>query len=154
MNRRAFVAGLGAVLAAPVGAEAQQTGKVRRIGILLTTVAAEHPQHELSDAFRQGLRELGYLEGRNVLIEYRATQGSAERLRDLFAELARFNVDLILVVGGTPAARAAQQANVMIPVIAPAMGDPLATEWSPALHIPEGISLDRPFSALRWFRNA
>jgi putative tryptophan/tyrosine transport system substrate-binding protein len=138
MNRRAFVAGLGAVLAAPLAAEAQQTGKVRRIGVLLTTVASEHPQHELSDAFRRALRELGYVEGQNILIEYRSTQGSGERLPDVFGELARFNVELILVVGGTPAARAAKQANVMIPVIAPAMGDPVGDGVVASLAHPGG----------------
>jgi len=126
MNRRAFVTGLGAVLAAPHAAEAQQVGNVRRIGLLLTTVASEHPQHELSDAFRRGLRELGYVEGENIVIYSWSTQGtSAERLPDVFADLVRFNVELILVVGGTPAARAAKQSNVVVPVIAPAMGDPV-----------------------------
>jgi len=111
------------LLAAPLVAETQQSAKVARIG-LVTTTSSEHPQRELSDAFRRGLRELGYVEGQNIVIEYRSAQGRAERLPELFAELARRKVDLILVVGGTPMARAAKQANVQIPVIAPAMGDP------------------------------
>ena len=123
MDRRAFLAAAAALLAAPLAAEAQQGGKVRRIGLL--TTSSEHPQRELADAFRRGLAELGYVEGQNIVIEYRSAQGRAERFPDLFAELARLEVDLILSVGGTPVARAAKQANVTIPVIVPAMGDPV-----------------------------
>ena len=112
-----------ALLAAPLVVEAQQGGKVRRIGVL--TISSEQPQRELADAFRRGLAELGYVEGQNIVIEYRSAQGMAERFPDLFAELARLEVDLILSVGGTPVARAAKQANVTIPVIVPAMGDPV-----------------------------
>jgi putative ABC transport system substrate-binding protein len=112
------------LLAAPLVVEAQQGEKLRRIGVL-TTFSSEHPQRDLFDAFRRGLRELGYVEGQNIVIEYRSTQGKAERLPDLFAELTRLKVDLILVLGGTPMARAAKHANVTIPVIAPAMGDPV-----------------------------
>jgi len=113
------------LLAAPLVAEAQQGRKVGRIGLLATSFSSAHPQRELSDAFQRGLRELGYVEGQNIVIEYRSAQGRAERLPDLFAELARLKVDLILAVGGTPMARAAKQANITIPVIAPAMGDPV-----------------------------
>ena len=111
------------LLAAPLVVEAQQGGKVRRIGLL--TTSSEQPQRELADAFRRGLAELGYVEGQNIVIEYRSAQGRAERFLDLFAELARLEVDLILCVGGTPVARAAKQAKVTIPVIVPAMGDPV-----------------------------
>jgi putative tryptophan/tyrosine transport system substrate-binding protein len=112
-----------ALLAAPLVVEAQQGGKVRRIGLL--TISSEQPQRELADAFRRGLAELGYVEGQNIVIEHRSAQGRVERFPDLFAELARLEVDLILSVGGTPVARAAKQANVTIPVIVPAMGDPV-----------------------------
>jgi putative tryptophan/tyrosine transport system substrate-binding protein len=112
------------LLAAPLVVEAQQGETLRRIGVL-TTFSSEHPQRDLFDAFRRGLRELGYVEGQNIVIEYRSAQGKAERLPDLFAELTRLKVDLILVLGGTPMARAAKHANVTIPVIAPAMGDPV-----------------------------
>ena len=112
-----------ALLAAPLVVEAQQGGKVRRIGLL--TISSEQPQRELADAFRRGLAELGYVEGQNIVIEYRSAQGRVEQFPDLFAELARLEVDLILSVGGTPVARAAKQANVTIPVIVPAMGDPV-----------------------------
>jgi putative tryptophan/tyrosine transport system substrate-binding protein len=126
MDRRAFVSMVGgSIFAAPFAAEPQQAGKVARIG-LLTTFSSEHPQRELSDSFRRGLRQLGYVEGQNIAIEYRSAEGRTERLLDLFAEFASLKVDLIMVLGGTPAARAAKQANVTIPVIAPAMGDPVA----------------------------
>jgi putative ABC transport system substrate-binding protein len=125
------------LLAAPLVAETQQGAKIARIG-LVTTISSEHPQRELSDAFRRGLRELGYVEGQNIVIEYRSAQGRAERLPELFAELARRNVDLILVVGGTPMARAAKQANVKIPVIAPAMGDPVGDGVVASLAHPGG----------------
>ena len=139
MNRRVFLRTLSvSLLAAPLGVETQQVSKVRRIGLLLTTDASEHPQHELSDAFRRALRELGYIEGQNIVIEYRSTQGGAERLPDVFGELVRFNIELILVVGGTPAARAAKQANLVIPVIAPAMGDPVGDGVVASLAHPGG----------------
>ena len=112
------------LLAAPLVGEAQQGGKVRRIGLLMP-FSTEHPQRELSDAFRRGLRDLGYVEGQNIVIEHRSAQGRAERLPDLFAELARLKLDLILALGGTPMALAAKQANVTMPVIVPAMGDPV-----------------------------
>ena len=137
ISRRNFVGALaGGLLAAPLAARAQYAGKVRRIGLL--TVSSEHPQRELSDAFRRGLRELGYVEGQNIVIEYRSAQGRAERLPDLFAELARLKVELILVSGGTPMARAAKQANLMIPVIAPAMGDPVGDGVVASLAHPGG----------------
>ena len=120
MDRRAFLATLG-LLAAPRAGEAQPGGKGGRIGLLTT----EQPQSDLVDAFRRGLRELGYVEGQNIVIEYRSTEGRPERLVDLFGVFARLQVNLILAVGGTPLARAAKQANVTIPVIAPAMGDPV-----------------------------
>lgn len=112
-----------ALLAAPLVVEAQQGGKVRRIGLL--TTSSEQPQRELADAFRRGLAEHGYVVGKNIVIEYRSAQGRTERFPDLFAELARLEVDLILCVGGTLVARAAKQSNVTIPVIVPAMGDPV-----------------------------
>jgi putative ABC transport system substrate-binding protein len=125
------------LLAAPAVVAAQQGGQVRRIG-LLTTISFEHPQRELSDAFRRGLRELGYVEGQNIVIEYRSAQGKVERLPDFFTEFTRLEVDLILALGGTPVARAAKKANVTIPVIAPAMGDPVADGVVASLARPGG----------------
>jgi putative ABC transport system substrate-binding protein len=138
MDRRAFVRTFaGGLLAAPLAAEAQ-AGKVYRIGMLLA-LSPEHPQtRELSGAFREGLRELGYVEGQNIAIESRSAQGRFERLPDLLAELVRLNVDLIFTLGGTPAALAAKQANVTIPVVAPAMGDPVSDGLVASLAQPGG----------------
>jgi putative ABC transport system substrate-binding protein len=115
IERRAFIAGAASVLAAPLAAGAQQATKVPRIGYLgngnPTTPAS--PQLE---AFRQGLRELGYIEGQTVTIEYRWAEGNVDRLPALAAELVRLKVDVI-VLSGTPAIRAAQQATSSIPII-------------------------------------
>jgi len=78
MNRRAFVAGLGAVLAAPLAAEAQQAGKVFRVGFLGSTSPSGYASQV--EAFRGGLRDLGYVEGQNLVIEFRWAQGKNERL--------------------------------------------------------------------------
>jgi putative ABC transport system substrate-binding protein len=86
VDRRTFLGALaGGLLATPLAAEAQQAGKVPRIGMLLA-FPPEHPQaREWSNAFREGLRELGYVEGQNVVIESRSAQGRFERLPDLLA---------------------------------------------------------------------
>ena len=87
MPRRTFMGNIvGSLLAAPLATEAQQAAKIARIGYLaLSLAAAPH----LPEAFRQGLRELGYVEGRNVVIEYRDAEGKDERLAALAAELAQ-----------------------------------------------------------------
>lgn len=124
MDRRAFISGGVALLVGPLAAEAQQSAKVARIGSL-TTGSLESPETRASlDAFRQGLHERGYVEGQNILIEYRAANGNIERLPGLAKELVRLKVDVI-VAGATPAARAAQQATTTIPIAAVAMGDPV-----------------------------
>src|SRR5207249_3793221 len=100
------------LLAAPRAAEAQQAGKVYRIGYL-SIASGPSPRTE---ALRQGLRELGYIEGKNITIEYRFAQDKADRLHDLAAELVDLKVDLI-VTGGPTATRAAQQATRTLPVV-------------------------------------
>ncbi len=111
------------LLAAPRAVRAQQAGKVYRIGILETIPAARNAAN--LDALRKGLRDLGYVEGRNLVIEYRSADGRAERFPDLAAELVRLKVDLI-VTRGTPAARAAKKATETIPTVMATMGDPHA----------------------------
>jgi len=106
---------------APCAVAAQPTGKVYRIGILEALPETRNAAN--LDALRQGLRELGYVEGRNLIIEYRSADGRAERFPDLAAELVRLKVDLI-VARGTPATRAAQNATGTIPVVMATMGDP------------------------------
>ena len=124
IDRRTFVGGVaGALLAAPLAARAQQAGKVYRIGILEAIPAAQNAAN--LEALRKGLRDLGYVEGRNLIIEYRSADGRAERFPDLASELVRLKVDLI-VTRGTPAARAAKSATGTIPVVMATMGDPRA----------------------------
>ena len=96
MDRRAFIATIaGSLLAAPLAAEAQPPSKVPRIGFLATNSPAEYP--DLLEAFRQGLRDLGYVEGQNIAIERRYFEGRAERLPDLATQLVRLKVDVIVV---------------------------------------------------------
>ena len=124
MDRRTFIGGIaGGLLAAPLAAPAQQVGKVFRIGILETIPASQNAAK--LDALRKGLRDLGYVEGRNLIIEYRSADGRAERFPDLASELVRLKVDLI-VTRGTPAAKAVKSATGTIPVVMAAMGEPLA----------------------------
>ena len=124
MDRRTFIGGItGGLFVAPLAALAQQAGKVYRIGILETIPASQNAAK--LDALRKGLRDLGYVEGRNLIIEYRSADGRAERFPDLASELVRLKVDLI-VTRGTPAAKAVKSATGTIPVVMAAMGEPLA----------------------------
>src|SRR5512144_725411 len=105
MDRRAFIAAGVVLLATPLAGEGQQAGKVARIGYLgIGSLESPEMQANLK-AFRQGLRDLGYVEPQSILIEYRAAEGKLERLPALATELVRLRVDLI-VAGATPAARA------------------------------------------------
>src|SRR5215813_8543488 len=95
MNRRALLYRLTAILITPSVAHAQQSGKVYRVGVL--GVKASDPlEVRRLQTFRQGLRELGWIEGKNIVLEYRWTEGDSARLPHLAAELVRLNVDLIL----------------------------------------------------------
>ena len=119
MDRRTFIGRVaGSLLCAPIAARAQPAEKVYRIGILETLPASRNAAN--LDALRKGLRDLGYVEGRNLIIEYRSADGRAERFPDLAKELVRLNVDLILT-RGTPATNAVKSASETIPVIMAAM---------------------------------
>jgi putative ABC transport system substrate-binding protein len=123
MRRREAIALIGGAVAAwPAAVRGQQVGKVWRIG-MLETASAELNAVQL-DAFRQGLRELGYIEGRNLLIDYRSADGHPERFPPLAADLVRLRVDLI-TSRGTPAAEAAKAATATVPVVIISIGDPL-----------------------------
>jgi ABC-type uncharacterized transport system substrate-binding protein len=124
-TRRNFIALLGSTAAAwPVAARAQQAAKIPRIGYLVTGSLESPEARPTIDAFRQGLRQLGYADGRNIVIEYRSADGKIERFRGLAAELVSLNPDLI-VASNTPAAIAARQATSTIPIVVPVMGDPV-----------------------------
>ena len=137
MRRREFLGMLwGAPAAWPLAARAQ-TAKVARIGYLITG-ALESPETRMNrDAFRLGLTELGYIEGRNIVIEYRAADGKIERLPGLATELVGLKVDLIVALA-TPAGRAAQQATTTIPIVVTAMGDPVRDGLVASLARPGG----------------
>jgi putative ABC transport system substrate-binding protein len=118
----------------PVAAEAQQAANVARIGVLALNRATNPRGHE---AFRQGLRDLGYVEGRNVVIEYRDAEGKPERLPALAAELVALKVGVI-VAPGTLAALAAKQATRTIPIVFPVVGDPVTDGLVTSLARPRG----------------
>src|SRR5262245_65576316 len=124
MRRREFITLRGGAAAWPLAARAQQAAKVARIGCIVTGSLESPEQRATVDAFRQGLRERGYVEGQNIIIEYRAADGRIERFPELATELLRLNPDLI-VAGNTPAARAAKEATTTIPIVVPVMGDPV-----------------------------
>src|SRR6516225_2650426 len=132
MKRRQFLSLLGSAAAWPLAARAQSA---YRIGVLETTSAALNAAN--FDALRQGLRQHGYIEGQNLVIEYRSADGRAERFPDLAAELVRLNVDLI-VTRGTPAIFAAKNATKTIPVVMAASGDPLGAGVVAGLARPDG----------------
>ena len=114
MDRRTFLAGTGAVvLTAPLAVQAQQAKKVWRIGFLAAGTA---PTSLAKGPFRQGLNDLGYVEGRDFVMEYRWAEGHPDRLPELAADLVRAHVDVI-VTGGTPATMAAKQATQTIPIV-------------------------------------
>jgi putative ABC transport system substrate-binding protein len=135
VRRRAFIKLLGGAAAWPLAARAQQSGKVYRIGFVGTISADSLPQR--LEAFRAGLHELGYQEGRNVVIEYRWADGQYERLPALFAEIVRLNVNVI-VTHGTPGALAAKQVTNTIPVVVAAVGDAEASGVVGSLARPGG----------------
>jgi putative ABC transport system substrate-binding protein len=110
-------------LAEPLATNAQPSGKVYRIGMLERTSPVSNAAN--LDSFRRGLRELGYVEGKNFVIEYRSAEGRDERFAVLATELVRLKVDLI-VTRGTPATLAAKKATGTIPVIVAGIGDPVA----------------------------
>ena len=138
MKRRGFITLLGGAAMWPLAARAQQPGTFRRIGFLygsipLTQLASE----DLSRAFIQGMLELGYLEGKDFVVEWRSAAGQYERLADLAAELARLKVDVI-VTGSAAAVRPAQQATTTIPIVMAYSTDPVGNGFVASLARPGG----------------
>jgi len=135
MHRRSFLAGLVGAGAAPLVADAQQPAKAARVGMFLgTSPAVAAPNIE---AFRHRLRELGYVEGQNIAIEYRFAEGGVAPLATFATELARLKVDVI-VTWGTPAAKAAKNATTTIPIVMAAAFDPVGTGLVASLARPGG----------------
>src|SRR6266850_2010369 len=123
------------LLAVAVLAEAQQAKKVPRIGYLLANFPTTSPARR--EAFRQGLRELGYVEGKNIVIEYRYAEGKPGRLSEFAAELVRLNVDVI-VTGGPAPTRAAKEATFTIPIVMGFDNDPVGSGFVASLARPGG----------------
>jgi putative ABC transport system substrate-binding protein len=136
MDRRTLLVGSIGLLAAPLAAEAQPAGKVYRIGFLGSTSPAGF-HAPLVETLRQGLRGLGYVEGRNLAIEYRWAEEKYDRLPDLAAELVGLKVDVI-VTHGTPGSRAAQHATTTIPIVMTLSGDAVATGLVASIARPGG----------------
>jgi len=134
MDRRDTLLVLLALGAAPFATEAQQAAKVARVGYLSHNLALNR---HLPEAFRQGLRDLGYVEGRNVAIEFRDAEGRVERLPALAAELVALNVDVIVTVSNTTAL-AAKQATRTVPIVFTAVADPVAAGIVASLARPGG----------------
>jgi putative tryptophan/tyrosine transport system substrate-binding protein len=135
VDRRSFVAGSIALLAAPITAEAQQARKMSRIGVLAVGIPTSYTARY--EAFRQGLRELGYVEGQTIAIEYRYAEGKVERLPNLAAELVRLNVDVIVASSG-PETGAVKRATTSIPIVFGVHGDPVGTGHVASLAKPGG----------------
>jgi putative ABC transport system substrate-binding protein len=134
MPRRAFMAVIaGGLLAAPLAAQAQPAGKVYRIGFL----RAGQPPESYLDGFQQGLRERGYVYGQNVVVEFRATDGSVDSLPRLTEELLRLKVDVFLA-SAAPAAVAVRRATTSVPIVFVGVVDPVGLGLVPSLGRPGG----------------
>lgn len=138
MDRRTFISGVAlGVLAAPHVADAQQAGKVYRIGILTNRLPSAPEVSPDWEAFRQGLRERGWVEGQNIVIDYQWAEGQIERFPSLAAELMNRKPDLIVAVTG-PAARAAKEATSTIPIVMIYVFDPVGYGLVASLARPGG----------------
>jgi ABC-type uncharacterized transport system substrate-binding protein len=139
MDRRTFISTMaGGLLAAPLAAGAQPAGKLYRIGYL--TVPSRETAQDGANAFQGGLRDLGWVEGQNVVVEYRFADSNLDRLPDLAAELVRLRVDVI-AAGATPAVLAAKNATRTIPIVMFLPGNPVGSGLVASLARPGGKTL-------------
>jgi len=153
MNRRMFLGVVtGGLLAAPLAAQAQTADRVYRLGFLGQTSAPDLARQ--TAALRQGLRDRGYEEGRNLVIEYRWAERKLDRLPALATELVGAKVDVI-VTHGSPGSRAAKQATAEIPIVIAVVGDPVASGVVESLARPggnvTGLVLQEFESRVKWF---
>jgi putative ABC transport system substrate-binding protein len=137
MDRRRFLLTSLTAVAAPLTAEAQQAASLPRIGFIAPASLSDPRVPSFLQAFRQGLRELGYVEGQNIAIEFRWAEGQYDRLPGLAAELVRLKVNVI-VAAGPNAIQAAKQATETIPIVMAAVADPVATGFVASLARPGG----------------
>ena len=137
-NRRKLIVALGASsLAAPFGSFAQQQGKVWRVGFLTQRSRPDFLDSDIFGEFPRGMRELGYVEGKNLAIEWRFADGKVERLPGLAEELVQLQVDVI-VAAGTPSTSAAQKATTTIPIFMVIVNDPVGSGFAKSLARPGG----------------
>jgi putative tryptophan/tyrosine transport system substrate-binding protein len=125
-NRREFIAALGGAAAWPLAAHAQRTAEVRTIGFLLPGGSRTTVMRTQLEAFRQGLKENGWIEGQNISVEYRFAEGKGDALKEIAAELVKLRPDVI-VAEGTAAIRAAKTATQTIPIVMATSSDPVGT---------------------------
>jgi ABC-type uncharacterized transport system substrate-binding protein len=137
MRRREFISALVGASVRPLAARAEQPKKVPRIGFLATGSLESSEARAILNAFYQGLREHGYIDGENVIVEVRAADSKMERFPALASELAGLNLDLI-VASNSVAGRAVQQATTTIPIVIPVMGDPVGDGLVAGLARPGG----------------
>jgi putative ABC transport system substrate-binding protein len=137
MKRREFITLLGGAAAWPIAARAQQPARVARVGYLLSGSLESAEYRRTINAFRQGLGQLGYREGQNIVIEFREAHGQTGRFSMLATELVGRDVDLI-IAPNTIAARAARQATTTIPIVAFALGDAIEDGLVSSLARPGG----------------
>ena len=137
MNRRDAVLALVALAAAPLVSHAQQQGKMWRVGFLAPRRRPVSIDADFLGAFPRGMRELGYVEGKNLVIEWRFADGEFERISPLAAELVRLKVDVI-VSGSSQAIRALQKATATIPIVMATSGDPIGSGFVKSLARPGG----------------
>jgi putative ABC transport system substrate-binding protein len=143
MDRRVFLGTLtGSLLAAPITAEAQSVGKVYRVGLIfpsppVSEMAGPEPVNVAARAFVQGLRTLGYVEGRNFILERRSAEGTFERFAPIVAELVSLNVDVI-VVSSTPLAQRAREVTTAVPIVLGVSTDPVGSGLAQSLARPGG----------------
>jgi putative ABC transport system substrate-binding protein len=137
-NRRKLIVALGAgTLAVPFGSFAQQPGKVWRVGFLVQAVRPTNLDASFFNAFVQGMRELGYVDGKNLEIHWRFAENRVEQLPSLVADLLRLKVDVIVSSSSTPT-RAAQKATTTIPIVMVSVSDPVALGLVKSLARPGG----------------
>ena len=137
MNKIAFsLAPSALLLALNFFAEAQQATRVPRIGMLVTGSVSSNKSRD--DAFRQGMRELGYIEGKNIVIEYRYAEGKPDRIPEFAAELVRVKVDVLVVAGGTSTTLPVKKATSSIPIVFTNVSDPVGAGLVASLARPGG----------------
>ena len=140
MRRREFIAGLGSAAAWPVLAHAQQGERVRRIGVFMMGDENDPEGKRRVSVFTQALADLGWIDGRNVRMDFRWGGGDANRIRALAQELVGLQPDIILTQG-TPATIAVQRETRTIPIVFASVGDPVASGMVARLDRPSGNNL-------------